>query len=65
MRVIKHLLKKKVRRDDDGYVYDPGVEMEQDLKDSRDHFSKDFSDFIDDNPKEEAYSSLSEFVNGV
>jgi hypothetical protein len=64
MRVINHLFRKKVKRDDDDYVFDPGLEMEKDMKRSGSDIDSDFSNFIEDRPKEDAYSDISEFING-
>jgi len=64
MRVINHLFKKKVKRDDDDPVFDPGKAMEEDRKHSEDRFEEDFDNFVQDRIKEDAYSDISEFING-
>ena len=64
MRVINHLFRKKVKRDDDTPVYDPGKAMEEDRKQSEERYEEDFEDFVQDHVKEDVYHDISEFING-
>ena len=64
MRVINHLFRKKVKRDDDGPVYDPGRAIEEDRRSCGSGCNEDFDDFIQDRMKEEVYSDISEFLTG-
>jgi len=64
MRVIKHFFKKRVKRDEIREGYDPGNEMAEDFNKMDTRTLNKFVEFVEDDPKEDAYDDISEFIKG-